>query len=459
MSEYETGFKAYMRFVLKSKSAVAAIAVIVFFVALAIYVSTWPSSMAFNYLNNLKYWESTYPSDAAPSWMVYLNPSAYTPTLYLKPVKVALFKEVKELNQTYYIYELTYNFNWPSLKQPTDVDFTFTGNATMVSILINWIKPSGSEVNMSMTVSSTTSTFDLVGVASQLEQYIYQKTGTTITAATTNVLAEALFDSLSKSGFGPAERGTYTVRVFIITNAPDSLRQAAVNILGNAYGYMGTDYYGRPILLGILLGLPNALEIGVITSLLGVLIGAFVGGYSGFLGGKADAALNWFSTVILALPALPFLVTLGLFLKSGLSIMTEALLITFLSWPFYAIIARSAAQSIRTNAYVEADRLMGIPSYRTFLTHFLPRLVPFIVAYTVLGIPGAILLVQTLAFLGIAPPNIVTWGYILDEAYANNAAVYGYWWWILFPGLMIIFVSMPFVIVGFAIERAAFGGR
>jgi peptide/nickel transport system permease protein len=163
--------------------------------------------------------------------------------------------------------------------------------------------------------------------------------------------------------------------------------------------------------------------------------------------------------VILALPALPFLVALGLWLRSSLSLWVEVLLITFLSWPFYAIIARSSAQSIRTSAFVEADRLLGIPSYRTFFTHFIPRLTPFTVAYTVLGIPGVILLVQSLAFIGIAPPNLVTWGYLLDQAYANNAALNGWWWWILFPGLMIVVVAMPFVIVGFAIERAAFGGR
>ncbi|MGC9072040.1 MAG: ABC transporter permease [Acidilobus sp.] len=455
MSEVETGFRAYLKFVLKSKSALAAFAVIIFLVGLAAYVNSMPSSISFNFLNKPAYWAATYPADAAPNWMAALEPSVYTPTLYLVPSKVELYHRV---GQTY-IYELTYSFEWPSLKQATDVTFSFSGNATIQQLVIVWRKPSGSDVNISMTVGSTVSSFDLSGVQNALLNYIYEKTGTTPTVVTTNVLAEALFNKLTKAGVGPAERGTYTVAVYLVTLGPEKFKTAEIRVLGNAYGYMGTDYYGRPILLGILLGLPNALEIGVVTSLLGVLIGTFVGGFAGFLGGKTDAALNWFSTVILALPALPFLVTLGMVLRSGLSIMSEALLITFLSWPFYAIIARSSAQSIRTNAYVEADRLMGIPSYRTFFTHFIPRLVPFIVAYTVLGIPGAILLVETLAFIGIAPPNIVTWGYLLDQAYANNAALNGWWWWILFPGLMIIIVSVPFVIVGFTIERAAFGGR
>jgi peptide/nickel transport system permease protein len=455
LAEVETGLKVYLKFILKDKAALASLIVIAFLVGVAAYVSTWPSSVAFNYLNNLKYWSSLYPTDAAPSWMVYLEPAAYTPTLYLSPSSVKLYYSAGGV----YIYELTYSFEWPSLKAPTDVGFSFSGNATISQILIVWRKPSGSEVNMSVTVGSTTSSFDLVGVQKALLNYIYERTGTMPTFVTSDVLAKALFNSLSSSGIGPAEKGTYTVTVYLVTQGPEELSQAEIRVLGNAYGYMGTDYYGRPILLGILLGLPNALEMGLLASLLGVLIGVLVGGYSGYLGGRADSFINWFSMVVLALPALPFLVALGLWLRSSLSLWVEVLLITFLSWPFYAIIARSSAQSIRTSAFVEADRLLGIPSYRTFFTHFMPRLTPFAVAYTVLGIPGVILLVQSLAFIGIAPPNLVTWGYLLDQAYANNAALNGWWWWILFPGLMIVVVAMPFVIVGFAIERAAFGGR
>ena len=69
----------------------------------------------------------------------------------------------------------------------------------------------------------------------------------------------------------------------------------------------------------------------------------------------------------------------------------------------------SVALSVTIQTYVEADRAMGISSIRTFFTHFMPRLTPVSIAYTALGIPGGILLAQTLAFLGIQPPNIVTW--------------------------------------------------
>ena len=455
MSEVETGFRAYMKFVLKSKSALAALAIIIIIVGVAAYVSTWPPSIAFTYLHRLGYWESVNPTDAAPSWMAALDPSAYAPSLVLRPSSAKLVEAFSGL----YVYNLSYRFRWGYGVPPSDVSFIYSANTTIEEMLIRWVKPSGSAIEIPATIGSTQASFDLVGVERPIISYIYQKTGLTFTTVTTNILAEGLFNRLEPSKIGPVERGYYEVNVTVVTSGPARFSEAEVRVLGNAYGLLGTDYYGRPIWLGLLLGLPNALEVGVVTSVLSVLIGAFVGGFAGYMGGKVDAGLNWFSMVILALPALPFLVVLGLMLRQGLSLMLEALLITFLSWPAYAVIARSAAQSIRVNAFVEADKLMGIPSYRVFFTHFLPRLVPFIVAYTVLGIPGGILMVETLAFIGIAPPNIVTWGGILDSAYANNAALNGWWWWVLFPGLAIVVVSMPFVVVGFAIERASFGGR
>jgi len=90
LAEVETGLRVYLKFILKDKAALASLIVIAFLVGVAAYVSTWPGSVAFNYLNNLKYWSSLYPTDAAPSWMVYLEPAAYTPTLYLSPHRVAI---------------------------------------------------------------------------------------------------------------------------------------------------------------------------------------------------------------------------------------------------------------------------------------------------------------------------------------------------------------------------------
>ena len=161
--------------------------------------------------------------------------------------------------------------------------------------------------------------------------------------------------------------------------------------------------------------------------------------------------MQWGALVALALPALPFLVALSYSITLGL--VSEALLIAALTWSWYAIIARSVSLSVKSQTYVEADKAMGISSIRSFFTHFVPRLIPVSIAYTALGVPAGILLAQTLAFLGIQPEGLVTWGGMLDNAFTAQAALYGWWWWTLFPGLMIVVTAVPFVLVGFALDK------
>jgi peptide/nickel transport system permease protein len=242
------------------------------------------------------------------------------------------------------------------------------------------------------------------------------------------------------------------VTVQVIAGAPQSVSSLSkLSLVGDSYGSMGTDSVGRPISLGVLAGLPWALEIGIISSIGSVLGGVLWGGLSGFFGGWRDQLMQWGALVILALPALAFLVALSY--STPLTVLNEALIIAALSWPFFAILARSVTLSIRSQTYVEADRAMGISSTRSFFTHVLPRLTPVTIAYTALSVPAGIITAETLAFLGIEQGNIITWGGILNAAITFDASVHGWWWWVLFPGIMIFVASVPFVLVGFALDR------
>lgn len=445
----ETGVKLYVNTIIKNKSGLIGVIMILFFVALSIYAVTNFSNVSHQWENSI-YWE-TYPKNAMPYWMSYFNPNKIFATEAITTKPSIIYS-----SNTYDIYQLNYNFTWYKEMAPTDVVFYIKTNSPIESIQILWIKPDGTNITLSTT--SPVSVSDLITYSSSIDSYITEQIGYVPPSTTSQTLSQALFGYEGKGLLnGTIEKGLYRISITIVTSPNTKILLNKVYLEGNAYGLFGTDSYGRPIDLGILLGFPNALEIGLLTSIISVIGGVIIGGISGFLGGKTDSAMNWVTLVILVLPALPFLVVLSYIMRPNLIL--EALLIAFLSWPFYAIIARSSAQSIKNETYVEADKVLGIPSYRTFFTHFLPRLTPFAIAYTALGVPGAIILVETLSFLGLTPSGLVTWGSILNSAESNLAAVNGWWWWILFPGVMIILVSIPFVMIGFAIEKAVFGGK
>jgi peptide/nickel transport system permease protein len=440
----------YLREFSRSKSGLLGLIVLVLLISTSIYVLlAFPSNVASTW-NNPKSWQGN-PAKSPPSWVGLLGQDL-PPTINFPSMEWA--NKAPQGAPTYN-YTNSYTFQWSSLQTPSNVRFLPQFSGRLLEAAMTWTKPDGHSVIIYIANPTSGNGYDVSdpSVSQWIQQFLQSQTGSLMATVTPSQELSALF---AGDGPGiltnPVLHGSYQVRVDLIGSSPITVSPATTfSIDGKSHGLMGTDLYGRPIEFGILLGLPYALELGAVTAVVGVLFGIVFGGISGFVGGRKDGVMQWFTLVFLALPALPFLIALSY--SFTLSLVSEALLIAALSWPFYAIIARSVALSVKSQTYVEADRAMGISSIRTFFTHFMPRLTPVSIAYTVLGIPAGILLAQTLAFLGIAPSNVVTWGGILDEAFVQQAALFGWWWWVLFPGLMIVVVAVPFVLVGFALER------
>ncbi|MEJ2771992.1 ABC transporter permease [Stygiolobus sp. CP8521M] len=450
MSKYEVGISSYVREFLHNKMGLTGLIILLILLVFTVVALSVPAQV-YESWNNPASW-SEYPKHVPPAWLGIFYPNKYFTTEQLSPTNISEYSPAKDI----YIALITFSFNWTKSFPAYNVYFIISTNSTPIEEVVFWNKPDGSTIQIQVPNSYFNVPFDLTAIQGFILNYISSITGKAPNIVNATTLSTALFNS-PKSNLTVTEDGKYIVKIEVISAKPMNVTKTKILLLGNSYGLMGTDYFGKPIDLGVLLGLPDALEIGALTSIVSVVVGIIVGGISGYLGGTKDSVIQWITLVFLALPALPFLVAVSFVTEPNLEL--EGLLISFLSWPFYAIIARSMALSIKSNSYVEVDKLLGIPSYRIFFTHFMPRLIPITVAYMALGVPAGILLAQTLAFLGIAPANIVTWGGILDQAETYQAQVNGWWWWVVFPGLMIVVVAVPFVLIGFAVERITLGER
>lgn len=445
-----SGKNGYVKEFSKSKSGVAGAVLLVVLLLLSVYALTsYPKNVAATWYNP-QAWQGN-PARAPPSWVVYLGVDA-PPSISFKGEPWA---NATQQGTRTYNYSESYSFKWSSGVTPSNVVFVPQFKGTLIDGVVTWTKPDGTSFQMYLASPQTDNVYDLTDqdLVQWVHQFLQTQTGTLLSTVTTPQELAALFDRDGANVLtNPVLKGTYHVRIDLLGQGPATVAQStSFTIDGRSYGLMGTDLFGRPIQLGVLLGLPYALELGAVTAVVAVIFGVVFGGIAGYIGGRRDGVMQWGTLVFLALPALPFLVALSYSYK--LTLLTEALLIAALSWPTYAIISRSVALSVKSQTYVEADKAMGISAMRTFFTHFMPRLTPVTIAYTVLGIPAGILLAQTLAFLGIQPANIVTWGGILDDALTQQAALFGWWWWVFFPGMMIVVVAVPFVLVGFALDR------
>lgn len=439
--------RSLLREFLRSKSGVVGLVMMGLLVSASLYVVATTSKSDVIKWNDPAAWQGN-PAAAPPTWVNYFGVDAPA------SVGLTLAHWSGSTSATGSAYSATATFDWKHGVPASNLDVIPVFNGTAYEIEVLWTKPDGDTLQMSLTTPVSGTDYDLTTPSFQqgVITYVQGQTHTYLQSVSPTQELAALFNEDGASLLnGSVQQGVYTLSFQMVGSSALSPLNSRISVVGDSYGTMGTDNSGRPIDLGVLAGLPWALEIGVLGSAVCVVGGILWGGLAGFLGGWREKVMSWMTLVVLAIPGLAYLVAISY--SFGFTSLSEALLIAALSWPFFAIIARSVTISVKSQTYVEADRAMGVSSITTFVTHFVPRLTPVTIAFTALSVSGFIITGETLAFLGIEPANVVTWGGILNNAIAYDAAANGWWWWVLFPGIMIIVASIPFVLVGFALDK------
>jgi len=218
---------------------------------------------------------------------------------------------------------------------------------------------------------------------------------------------------------------------------------------GTAFGLLGTDALGRDIFTQLVYGTRISLLVGLLAAVLGVTIGLFVGVVAGYVGSVVDELLMRFTDMLLVLPSLPLLLVLIAVL--GNSTWNLILLIGALGWMGFARVVRSQTLSLKERPFVEAAKAVGARKFYIITTHIIPNVMSLVYVTLALSVPGAILSEAALSFLGLFDPRVMSWGRMLHDSMAVERSVQK-WWWTLPPGLLIAFLSMSFILIGYAID-------
>jgi peptide/nickel transport system permease protein len=114
---------------------------------------------------------------------------------------------------------------------------------------------------------------------------------------------------------------------------------------------------------------------------------------------------------------------------------------------------RAQTLSVEARPYLERARVLGGGHWHQMTRHVLPNVMPLVLAHTTLTVAVAILSETTLSFLGLGDPFRVSWGSMLDNAFASGAISSGAWWYLLPPGLCVVAIVLAFTLVGRALEN------
>jgi peptide/nickel transport system permease protein len=221
----------------------------------------------------------------------------------------------------------------------------------------------------------------------------------------------------------------------------------AASLPASAAHWLGTTNLGRDIFSQLVLSTRSALAVGLSAALVVMALGTLVGLVSGYFGRAVDTVLMRLADVALSIPFLPFVIVLAAML--GPKVSNVVLAIALLLWPNTARVIRSQVLTVRERTFVEAARVTGSSTWRILFVHVAPSILPLSFLYGSIAVGWAILTEASVSFLGFGPSDVVSWGYMLQDAYASQALSRGEYLWFVPPGLCIILI----VVAGFFISR------
>lgn len=214
--------------------------------------------------------------------------------------------------------------------------------------------------------------------------------------------------------------------------------------------FFGTDQLGRDLFVRSLIGLRNALMIGIASVTGMFILGSAVGMLAGYIGGWTSLILMRITDAQMSIPVIILAITiLGVSRPTPLTVI---LVFILAGWPGYARVARSVTMSERRKEYVRAAKILGASDVRILLVHIAPNILPPIAFVAVLDVARMMIFEAILGFIGIGiQPPTPTFGTIIADGtkYLMNA-----WWITTIPGLLLTLSLCSINFMGGALERS-----
>jgi ABC-type dipeptide/oligopeptide/nickel transport system permease subunit len=172
-------------------------------------------------------------------------------------------------------------------------------------------------------------------------------------------------------------------------------------------------------------GCRTSLSIAGMATLFASVTGIVLGLTAGFLGGLTDKVISFFTDLFLTVPFLLAALTIAPIINERFAASDNygriqfwnlVIVLAMFGWMGIARLIRGEVLSLREREFVQAARVIGMPTRRIMVKELLPNLAAPIVVAVSLMLPTFVALEAGLAFLGIGVTTIPSWGQTILKA-------------------------------------------
>ena len=214
---------------------------------------------------------------------------------------------------------------------------------------------------------------------------------------------------------------------------------------------MGADALGRDALSRYLNGGQVLVTVAFAATIFAYVIGIPLGMAIGYRRGLIDLATIALADLILAFPAIIFVLVLAA--AAGTSLLVVIIGIATINLPRVVRIARTVTIDLVTREFVEASIARGESLLSILRSDILPNIWTPILADFGIRLTGSIILFSSLSYLGFGQqPPAADWGLMISE---NRVALFLQPWVIVVPALTIAMLCIGVNLIADGVARSA----
>ena len=224
---------------------------------------------------------------------------------------------------------------------------------------------------------------------------------------------------------------------------------------------------GRDLFARFVYGARPSLIVAGTVTVLTTVAGTAVGLIAGFAGGWIDRVLSFVIDLVLSLPYLLFAIAvpavlLAMFVGTAdgadadqvarVRFYSLIVVLSFFGWATLARLIRGEVLSLREREFVQAARVLGVPTRKILVNELLPNLVAPIVISVSLALPAYVVTEAGLTYLGVGLTEPTpSWGVTIAAAQSYYRADPLYLW---IPVLAITVLVLALSLLGDAVRDA-----